>query len=64
MAFSCSASVSLSSSASRKVSFVHSAQVSFKADIQVGAGIYDDKMSVAALDKLAAQLNQPKKDVP
>jgi cytochrome c len=50
--------------ASRKVSFVHSAQVSFKADIQVGAGIYDDKMSVAALDKLAAQLKQPKKDVP
>jgi signal transduction histidine kinase len=50
--------------ASRKVSFVHTAQVSFKADIQVGAGIYDDKMSVEALDKLAAQLRQPKKDVP
>lgn len=43
---------------SRKVSFVHPAQVSFKADIQVAAGIYDDQMSVAALDKLAARRQQ------
>jgi cytochrome c len=50
--------------ASRKVSFVHSAPVSFKSDIQVGAGIYDDTMSVEDLNKLAAQLEQPKKDVP
>lgn len=50
--------------ASRKVSFVHSAQVSFKSDIQVGAGIYDDNISVEGLNKLAAQLKQPSKDVP
>ena len=50
--------------ASRKVSFVHSAQVSFKSDIRVGAGIYDDKISVGDLNKLASQLKQPKKDVP
>ena len=50
--------------ASRKVSFVHSAQVSFKSDIQVGAGIYDDNIGVEGLNKLAAQLKQPSKDVP
>ncbi len=50
--------------ASRKVSFVHSAQVSFKSDIRVGAGIYDDKISVEDLNKLAAKLKEPKKDVP
>ncbi len=50
--------------ASRKISFVHSAEVSFKSDIQVGAGIYDDKMSVEDLNKLAAQIKQPRKDAP
>ena len=50
--------------ASRKISFVHSAEVSFKPDIQVGAGIYDDKMSVEELNKLATQIKQPKKDAP
>ena len=50
--------------ASRKISYVHSAEVSFKPDIQVGAGIYDDKMSVEDLNKMAAQTKQPKKDAP
>lgn len=50
--------------ASRKISYVHSAEVSFKPDIQVGAGIYDDKMSVEELNKLATQAKQPKKDAP
>ncbi|HOW76425.1 MAG TPA: cache domain-containing protein [Candidatus Competibacteraceae bacterium] len=50
--------------ASRKISFVHSAEVSFKPDIQVGAGIYDDKLSVEELNKMAAQVKEPKKDAP
>ncbi len=50
--------------ASRKISYVHSAEVSFKPDIQVGAGIYDDKMSVEELNKLATQSKQQKKDAP
>jgi len=50
--------------ASRKISYVHSAAVSFKPDIQVGAGIYDDKMSVEELNKLAVQGKQQKKDAP
>ncbi len=50
--------------ASRKISFVHGAEVSFKPDIQVGAGIYDDKMSVEDLNKLATQAKQIKKDAP
>ena len=50
--------------ASRKISYVHSAEVSFKPDIQVGAGIYDDKMSVEELNKLAVQGKQQKKDAP
>ncbi len=49
---------------SRKISYVHSAEVSFKPDIQVGAGIYDDKLSVEELNKIAAQAKQPKKDAP
>ncbi|MGB4947629.1 MAG: cache domain-containing protein [Candidatus Competibacter denitrificans] len=49
---------------SRKISYVHSAEVSFKPDIQVGSGIYDDKMSVEDLNKLATQAKQPKKDAP
>ena len=50
--------------ASRKISFVHGAEVSFKPDIQVGAGIYDDKMSVEDLNKLATHAKQIKKDAP
>ena len=50
--------------ASRKISYVHSAEVSFKPDIQVGAGIYDDKLSVEELNKMAAQAKEPNKDAP
>ncbi len=49
---------------SRKISYVHSAEVSFKPDIQVGSGIYDDKMSVEELNKMANQAKQMKKDAP
>ena len=50
--------------ASRKISYVHAADVSFKSDVQVGAGIYDDKMSVDDLNKLALETKQTKKDAP
>lgn len=50
--------------ASRKISYTHSAEVSFKADIQVGAGIYDDKMSVEDLNKLTQQILETKKAAP
>lgn len=49
---------------SRKISYVHSAEVSFKPDIQVGAGIYDDATTVDALNQRVAQIKQPKKDAP
>ena len=50
--------------ASRKISYVHGAEVSFKPDIQVGAGIYDDKQSVAELNKHDTEAQQTKKDAP
>lgn len=50
--------------ASRKISYAHSADVSFKSNVQVAAGIYDDQMSVEDLNKLAQQAAVPKKDVP
>ena len=50
--------------ASRKISYVHSAEVSFKPDIQVAAGIYDDKLTPAELSKIAEQSVAPKKSVP
>lgn len=50
--------------ASRKISYAHSAPVSFKSDIQVGAGIYDDKLTPEALDKIAVETAQPQKAVP
>ena len=50
--------------ASRKISYVHSAEVSFKPDIQVGAGIYDDSKSVEDLNKLAEQVKDIKKAAP
>lgn len=49
---------------SRKISYIHSAEVSFKPDIQVGAGIYDDTTAVDTLNQRAAQVKQPKKDAP
>ena len=50
--------------ASRKISYAHSAAVSFKSDIQVGAGIYDDKLTPAELSKIAEDSAQPQKAVP
>ena len=50
--------------ASRKISFAHSADVSFKPDIQVAAGVYDDKLTVDDLNKIAEKAAAPKKDAP
>jgi signal transduction histidine kinase len=50
--------------ASRKISFAHSADVSFKPDIQVAAGIYDDKLTADDLNKIAEKAAAPKKDAP
>ena len=50
--------------ASHKISYTRSAEVSFQPDVRVGAGVYDDAMSVEALNKLAQQASVPKKDVP
>lgn len=50
--------------ASRKISYVHSAPVSFKSDIQVGAGIYDDKLTPADLSKILQDSAASQKSVP
>ncbi len=50
--------------ASRKISYTQSTEVSFQPDVRVGAGIYDDTMSVEELNKLAQQAAAPKKDAP
>ncbi len=50
--------------ASRKISYTQSTEVSFQPDVRVGAGIYDETMSVEELNKLAQQAIEPKKDVP
>jgi len=50
--------------ASRKISYAHSAAVSFKSDIQVGAGIYDDKLTPEDLSKMIEESAAPQKAVP
>ena len=50
--------------ASRKISYAHSAPVSFKSDIQVGAGIYDDTLTPADLSKIVEDASKPAKAVP
>jgi signal transduction histidine kinase len=50
--------------ASRKISYAHSAPVSFKSDIQVGAGIYDDKLTPEDLSKMIEESATPQKAVP
>ncbi|PIE82875.1 MAG: calcium:proton antiporter [Candidatus Contendobacter odensis] len=50
--------------ASRKISYTQRTEVSFQPDVRVGAGIYDDTMSVEELNKLAKQAVAPKKDAP
>lgn len=50
--------------ASRKISYTQSTEVSFQPDVRVGAGIYDEAMSVEELNKLAQQANTPTRDAP
>jgi cytochrome c len=50
--------------ASRKISYAHSAAVSFKSDIQVGAGIYDDKLTPEDLSKIVEESAAPQKAIP
>ena len=50
--------------ASRKVSFAHPAPVSFKSDIMVGAGIYNDQRTPAELNRIAVEYAKPQKAVP
>ena len=50
--------------ASRKISYVHAAPVSFKSDIQVGAGIYDDKLTPEDLSKIVEENVKSQKSVP
>ncbi|MBK1718412.1 cache domain-containing protein [Thiocystis violacea] len=50
--------------ASRKISYALSAVVSFKSDIQVGAGIYDDQLTPAELSKIVETASKPSKAVP
>jgi len=45
--------------ASRKVSFTRSTQVSFQPDVRVGAGVYDDEMSVEELNQLSERSAAP-----
>lgn len=46
---------------SRKISYALSADVSFKVGIQVGAGIYDDKVTPEQLSELLAKMSDPTK---
>lgn len=50
--------------ASRKISYTHSAPVSFKSDVQVGAGIYDDTLTPDDLSKLVEESAKSQKAVP
>jgi signal transduction histidine kinase len=44
---------------SRKLSYTLTADMAFSTGIQVAAGVYDDKISVGDLDKLAEKLSDP-----
>lgn len=46
---------------SRKLSYTLTADISFSTGIQVAAGVYDDKLSVAELTKLAEKMADPAK---
>lgn len=50
--------------ASRKISYTERAQVSFQPDVRVGAGIYDDTMTVETLNEQATQAVLPTRDAP
>jgi signal transduction histidine kinase len=46
---------------SRKISYALAAKVSFKVGVQVGAGIYDDKVTTQQLSELLAKMSDPTK---
>ncbi|QID19541.1 calcium:proton antiporter [Nitrogeniibacter mangrovi] len=49
--------------ASRKVSYAVTAEMAFSSGIQLAAGVYDDALTVEALDALTAQMADPTKYV-
>lgn len=46
---------------SRKLTYVASAQMAFSSGIQLGAGVYDDKLTVAGLEQLLNTMADPAK---
>lgn len=50
--------------ASRKITYTRPAEVSFRADVRVGAGIYDEKKSVEELNSMLEPSRGPRKDAP
>jgi cytochrome c len=46
---------------SRKISYAKGADIAFASGIQVAAGVYDDKVSVADLTKLTDRMSDPTK---
>lgn len=46
---------------SRKITYAMMADISFASGIQVGAGIYDDKITMAELNKVVEKLTDPAK---
>lgn len=50
--------------ASRKITYTLKTEVSFQPDVRVGAGIYDDSLSVEQLDALAKQAAEQKRGIP
>jgi len=46
---------------SRKISYALAADISFDTGTQVGAGIYDDKITAQQLDELLAKMSDPSK---
>jgi hypothetical protein len=46
---------------SRKISYALAADIAFATGIQVAAGVYDDKVSTAELDKLTDTMSDPSK---
>jgi cytochrome c len=49
---------------SRKLSYAVTADLAFSTGIQVAAGVYDDKLSVAELNQMAVKMSDPGKYAP
>jgi signal transduction histidine kinase len=47
---------------SRKLTYVMTADIAFSTGVQLGAGVYDDKLSVATLNQLVGTLADPAKN--